>query len=451
MRNILLVMKNNLYRFTKEKVMMTMVVGVMPIIICLGVYFNGMDSIKGKIAVVGARIEEKEMIEGSMMDNEKVKVEFLEESPSKTELIKGVYLAEINFQGNEPSVISYGKDDIKKSLEANLKGEVYVGDDNNATVQGKIIGFLIMFLFFGATTMVMDFFLVDRENHDPYGDKSFYKLINWPNNVYIFKGDLEKVYLEDLDINVWGYGFREKYIRESALKDFSEPSDKINIMVLHGEISSSNRGNEYNPITFDDIRNSGMDYIALGHRHNFSGINKEGQTFYAYSGCPQGRGFDELGDKGIIYGYVSKGTVDLEFVKTSKRNYIEEHIDISDCFGYEEVKKSIIDSIKESDRKHNLYKIVLEGEISPDFSIDEELLRERLGLDFYYCKIVDKTRVKYNIKEITKGYSVKSLFVKKIMNLIDSAETEEDKEVLMMALKVGLSSLSEGQVNMNDY
>lgn len=164
MRNILLVMKNNLYRFTKEKVMMTMVVGVMPIIICLGVYFNGMDSIKGKIAVVGARIEEKEMIEGSMMDNEKVKVEFLEESPSKTELIKGVYLAEINFQGNEPSVISYGKEDIKKTLEANLKGEVYVGDDNNATVQGKIIGFLIMFLFFGATTMVMDFFLVDREN-----------------------------------------------------------------------------------------------------------------------------------------------------------------------------------------------------------------------------------------------------------------------------------------------
>ncbi|MDU4939780.1 MAG: DNA repair exonuclease [Clostridium sp.] len=288
-------------------------------------------------------------------------------------------------------------------------------------------------------------------NHDPYGNKSFYKLINWPHNVYIFKGDLEKVYLEDLDINVWGYGFREKYIRESVLKDFSEPSDKINIMVLHGEISSSNKGNEYNPITFDDIRNSGMDYIALGHRHNFSGINKEGQTFYAYSGCPQGRGFGELGDKGIIYGYVSKGTVDLEFVKTSKRNYIEEHIDISDSFGYEEVKKSIIDSINESDRKHNLYKIVLEGEISPDFSIDEELLRERLGLDFYYCKIVDKTRVKYNIEEITKGYSVKSLFVKKIMNLIDSAETEEDEEVLMMALKVGLSSLSEGQVNMNDY
>ena len=288
-------------------------------------------------------------------------------------------------------------------------------------------------------------------NHDPYGSKSFYKLINWPDNVHIFKGELEKIYVESLDINVWGAGFTEKYIKESILKDFSAPSNKINLMVLHGEIASSISGNEYNPITISDIRNSGMDYIALGHRHNFSGIKKEGQTFYAYSGCPQGRGFDELYDKGIIYGDISKGTVDLEFVKMSKRNYLEEHIDISNAFGYEEVRRIVIDSISESERKHNLYKVVLEGEISPDFSIDEELLKERLGLDFYYCKVVDKTRVKYDIEEITKGYSVKSLFVKKIMKMINETEDEEEKELLMMSLKIGLSSLSEGQVNMNDY
>src|SRR5574344_924669 len=31
-------------------------------------------------------------------------------------------------------------------------------------------------------------------NHDPYGQKSFYSLVNWPQNVHIFKGYLEKVY-----------------------------------------------------------------------------------------------------------------------------------------------------------------------------------------------------------------------------------------------------------------
>lgn len=164
MRNISLIAKNNLYRFTKEKAMMIMAIIVMPIIICLGVYFSSTNDIKGKIAVVGATIEEKEIIEANMNDNEKVKIEFMKNSPSKTDLIKGVYLAEINFDSDEPTVISYGKEEIRKTLEVGLNGEVYEKVDDSTTVQGKVIGFLIMFLFMGATIMIMDFFLSDREN-----------------------------------------------------------------------------------------------------------------------------------------------------------------------------------------------------------------------------------------------------------------------------------------------
>lgn len=164
MRNILLVMKNNLYRFTKDKAMLTMVILVMPIVICLGVYFNTTDNIKGQIAVVGATVEEQTIIKDSIGDNKNIKVEFLKEHPSKTELIKGIYLAEIDFKGDKPTVISYGKEDVRKSLEAGLNGEVYVAENNDNTVQGKVIGFLIMFLFMGAISMVMDFFLTDREN-----------------------------------------------------------------------------------------------------------------------------------------------------------------------------------------------------------------------------------------------------------------------------------------------
>lgn len=164
MRNILLIAKNNLYRFTKEKAMMIMAIIVMPIIIFLGVYFSSTNDIKGKIAVVGATIEEKEIIEANMNDNEKVKIEFMKNSPSKTDLIKGVYLAEINFDSDEPTVISYGKEEIRKTLEVGLNGEVYEKVDDSTIVQGKVIGFIIMFLFMGATTMIMDFFLSDREN-----------------------------------------------------------------------------------------------------------------------------------------------------------------------------------------------------------------------------------------------------------------------------------------------
>ena len=47
-------------------------------------------------------------------------------------------------------------------------------------------------------------------NHDPYNEKSFYKMINWPDNVYIFKGSIEKVVLEDLNTVVWGARYIKK-------------------------------------------------------------------------------------------------------------------------------------------------------------------------------------------------------------------------------------------------
>lgn len=289
-------------------------------------------------------------------------------------------------------------------------------------------------------------------NHDPYANNSFYKLVKWPDNVYIFKGTLEKVYIDDLNLNVWGAGFNQKYINISLLKDIkNEELNKINIMVIHGEMSNSSKGNEYNPISINEIKESNMDYIALGHRHSFSGINIAGRTHFAYSGCPQGRGFDELGDKGVILGEVYKGGVELEFYKTSIRNYEEEKINISDCNTYDEIRLKIINSIDEIKRKENLYKIILEGEISSKLNLDENVLSKKIRDDFYFCKIKDKTIYKYDLEDISKGYSVKSIFVKKLMKELEEADTDEEKEIIMMAIKYGLSSLSEGEVTLDDY
>lgn len=324
-----------------------------------------------------------------------------------------------------------------------LAGDIF----DNLTLNRETIYFLENVFNYIKETRVF----ISPGNHDPYNNKSFYKLIKWPKNVYIFKDKLEKVYIKELETNVWGAAFNEKYVRESLIKGFSQNNKEINIMVIHGEISSSSEGNEYNPITLKDIKESGMDYIALGHRHNFSGVLKEGNTFYSYSGCPQGRGFDETGDKGIIYGYVAKGAVELNFIKTCKRNYEEVYIDVSNLFGYEEVIKKILDVIKEEDRKNNLYKIILKGEVSEKFHIEEKVLKSKLVNDFYFCKVVDKTSIALDIKELSKGYSVKSIFVKNLLKKLQEAKTEEEKDIIKMALKIGVSSLSEAEVNIDDY
>lgn len=284
-------------------------------------------------------------------------------------------------------------------------------------------------------------------NHDPYGVESFYGLINWPKNVHVFKGKLEKVYLDDLNVNVWGAAFNERYQRESLLSDFSYSSNEINIMLLHGEIVQGSEKNEYNPISIEEIKNSNMDYIALGHRHKFSGINKVSNTFYAYSGCIQGRGFDELGDKGIIYGEIYKNKVDLNFIRMSKRNYYIQEVDVSDVLGYLELKDKILNSISHKERMTNFYKVILKGEISEEFNINEEVLQSNLNNDFYYVKIKDKTSKKINIGKLSEGYSLKGIFAKKMIEELNNINNEEDEEIIKMAFKYGIEALTDNEVN----
>lgn len=286
-------------------------------------------------------------------------------------------------------------------------------------------------------------------NHDPYNEKSFYKMINWPENVYIFKGNLESIVIEDLKTVVFGAAFNEHHIRKSMIKDITVKRAYINIMTIHGDISNTDEGNDYNPITLKDIGNSGLDYIAIGHRHNFSGILRENNTYYAYAGCPQGRGFDELDDKGIIIGEIAKGAVDLRFQRTSKRNYYVKEIDISNSVSYEEVRIKIISSINEEDRKNNLYKIILKGEIESYINLKEEVILDKIKDDFYFVKVIDKTEVKLDFDKISKDYSIKGVYAKKLLEKME--EEDCNKEVLKMALKLGIQCLSYEEVNLNDY
>ena len=286
-------------------------------------------------------------------------------------------------------------------------------------------------------------------NHDPYYEKSFYKMIEWPSNVHIFKSSVESVVLQDLETVVWGAGFNTHHVKKSMLKNISINEKYINIMVIHGDISNSDEGNDYNPITLRDIEDSRLDYIAIGHRHNYSGILRQKDTCYAYAGCPQGRGFDELGDKGIIVGEVSKGTVDLRFIRTSKRNYYVVDVDISNSVSYEEIKERVINSISEEERKNNLYKVILKGEIESYINLNEDVVFEKIKDYFYFVKVIDNTDVKLDFDKISKDYSIKGVYARKLLDKME--EDDYDDEVIKLALKIGIQCLSYEEVNLNDY
>ena len=135
-------------------------------------------------------------------------------------------------------------------------------------------------------------------NHDFIGPDSPYEAAGWPENVHIFKkAAMEEVSLPELDCKIYGAGYQAMDC-PGLLKDFlAAGPERYHLGVLHGQTDMAT--SPYCPITKDQLRSSGLHYLALGHIHKGSSI-RAGSTLCAWPGCPMGRGFDELGAKGVI-------------------------------------------------------------------------------------------------------------------------------------------------------
>ena len=138
--------------------------------------------------------------------------------------------------------------------------------------------------------------LIAPGNHDYCADGSPWLEEVWPENVYVFTGALEAVSVAGLDCRVYGAGFQSMDC-ESLLQGFAaEGEERYCLAVLHGDPMQKN--SPYNPVTAAQVRNSGLDYLALGHIHK-AGAFRGGETLCAWPGCPMGRGWDETGEKGV--------------------------------------------------------------------------------------------------------------------------------------------------------
>lgn len=135
-------------------------------------------------------------------------------------------------------------------------------------------------------------------NHDYMAPDSVWSRELWPENVHIFsKGRMESVALPGLDCRVYGAAFTAMEA-PALLKDFrAECQERYAIGVLHGDATQTH--SPYCAVSSEQVRESGLDYLALGHIHK-GGSFVSGSTLCAWPGCPQGRGYDETGDKGVL-------------------------------------------------------------------------------------------------------------------------------------------------------
>lgn len=271
-------------------------------------------------------------------------------------------------------------------------------------------------------------------NHDWYGPGSPWQTVDWPENVHIFREDrMTAVELPEWSLTVHGAAFTASEQTAGLLTGFTAPADgRTHIGLLHGELDPAEA--RYDPIRREEIAASGLDYLALGHIHKRMEPQTYGRTLCAWPGCLEGRGFDELGEKGFYEGTVENGTVSLRFVPFARRRYEILEVNVT---GRD--PRAAVEAALPADTERDLYRILLRGETG-EGGVNVAALREALTERFYALEVRDHTRMAEDVWARAGEDSLRGLFLRELRKRWDEAG-EEERETVTRAARFGLAAL----------
>ena len=212
--------------------------------------------------------------------------------------------------------------------------------------------------------------------------------------------------------------------------------NKINIVVMHGQESESNVKDKTEIINLKELKNKNIDYLALGHIHSFKQEKLDKRGIYCYSGCLEGRGFDECGEKGFVLLDIEENKIKSEFIPFASRKLYEIHVDITDATENNEIEQRIIKKIK-SIPETSLVKLVLDGEVEIGKERDIEYLTKKFESNFYYLKIEDKPKIKIDYMKYKNDISLKGEFIRTVIEQENLTEEEKSK-----IISTGIKALS---------
>lgn len=276
-------------------------------------------------------------------------------------------------------------------------------------------------------------FLYLKGNHD--NDNFLSKMEEIPDNLCLF-GDkwstytYGKVAITGLELN-----------KENSLTAYNTlvlSHEAYNIVMLHGQLAEYKSRNKAEVISLDELRNKNIDYLALGHVHSFIIDKLDARGVYCYSGCLDGRGFDECGSKGFVLLDIDpeKHTATSTFMPISSRVLYTIPVDITGVETTQEAAFRMEAVIRENKyASTSLVKFVLKGEVGVECELETDLLEEQFADYFYFCKVYDETKIKVNYQEYEKDASLKGEFVR----LVSKSDLSEEEKA--MVIRTGILAL----------
>ena len=256
-------------------------------------------------------------------------------------------------------------------------------------------------------------FLLLTGNHDKGIETGF----ECPENLRIFGKELTA--FDYGNVRIAGCGAYADGAFDSAFE-----TEMINIAVLHGE--------DRTDFSLDALREKNIDYVALGHYHSYFSASLDDRGIYCYSGCLEGRGFDECGGKGYVLIETDEKTLTHTFVPFAQRRVEEISVDMSEGSTLGEQRAILESALARLDRT-SMVKVNITGK----YEIGREKFYGHIVAEhkdeFFCLKLVDRSVLYINPEDYMNDVSLKGEFIRLAMKEI--ADENERSRVIEYGLR----------------
>ena len=225
---------------------------------------------------------------------------------------------------------------------------------------------------------------------------------------------------------------------ESLYENIPHAEGCANIAVLHGQAGTACGTDRIN---LNLLKGRGIDYLALGHLHSYSVQPLDGRGVYCYSGCLEGRGFDECGEKGFVLLTAESGRVRSEFVPFCSRQLHRVQVDITGLSRNPEIAERM-KSEAAGIRPDDMVEFILMGSSEPESNVSETYLQNLMKDSFFFCRVKNESRMAVNPEDYRNDISLKGEFIRLVLK---SDASGEDKAAMIRA---GMQALTGEEIEL---
>lgn len=307
---------------------------------------------------------------------------------------------------------------LHRAAETNVDAVIIAGDLFDGRAERRTMDLVLDAI---ASTPRVQYFCL-RGNHDRENAPE-----EVPGNLHLFSHrwqyfDLGEVVIAGVELT----GENQDQIYDSlALSE-----DRCNLVVLHGQVGSG-----AGCIQLSRLREKHIDYLALGHLHSFATGRLDNRGIWCYSGCLEGRGFDETGDKGYVALTAGNTGVQAAFCPWGRRKIHDIALDVTGQDSNSAVWKRLR---QEALPGSDLVRVRLTGERTADSDLSAAYLEDLLGGSCYALQVRDETVPVLDPGEL----SLRGEFARLVRA---SGLDEADKADI---LRAGLAALRGGEVEL---